>query len=92
MQEWFSNNPVHVTLTSRGRGALCMRCKNTNQHMLRRACSDRGRILSYSHFTCSYMIKFKRLAGIFSVHENWIADTAAFRYSILLMKNSIKGV
>jgi hypothetical protein len=67
-----------------------MRCRNTNQTLLRKAASDRGRIISYNPFTHSYMVKFRRLAGIFSVHENWIDETVAFRNSILAMKNSIK--
>jgi len=90
MKEWFAKNPTHISLTSRGCGALCLRCKNTNQTLLRKAATDRGRIISYNQFTRSYMVKFRKLAGIFNVHENWIDETPAFRYSKLLMKNSIK--
>ena len=92
MKEWFLANPTHISLTPRGRASLCLRCKNTNQQMLRKAASDRGKILSYNPFTCSYMVKFRKLAGIFNVHENWIDMTPAFRYSILLMKKSIKEI
>jgi len=90
MKEWFLKNPIYVSLTSRGCGALCLRCKNTNQTLLRKAATDRGRIISYNPFTRSYMVKFRKLAGIFNVHENWIDETPAFRHSILLMKKSIK--
>ena len=90
MKEWILKNPTYISLTSRGCGALCLRCKNTNQALLRKAASDRGKIISYNPFTHSYMVKFKRMAGIFSVHENWIDDTVAFRNSLLAMKNSLK--
>ena len=90
MKEWFSKNPTFISLTPRGRGALCQRCKNTNQTLLYKAASDRAKILSYNPFTQSYMVKFRRLAGIFSVHENWIDESVAFRNSVSLMKKSLK--
>lgn len=83
MREWLARNPTNVSLTSHGQDSLCNRCKSTNQRMLRKAVNDRGRLISYNPLTRSYMIKFKRIQGLYSVHEDWIEYTPAFRRSIM---------
>ena len=86
MRRWFADNPTNISLTTHGQDALCKRCKSTNQAMLRRAVVDRGRLISYNPFTRSYMVRFRRIRGLYSVHEDWIEYSAAFRRSIKLAR------